>query len=563
MKYARTVAGLFLVVTLLFCASCGMKTADDPLQRTEHADGRLAYQAAADSATGGNNMNLRMTAAADSAISLTWDAVPGAEGYNLYNGSTKINSSPIKENFYCVIGLPQNTFFAFTIAAVTSSTSGAAGVEGTRSDIYYAATRSMRHTGPKLPSGDGKQVSMPYSDMAINMEYLSPAMSDPDYYYWCISPIEDDEGKTHLFVARWPRTSNGMWDWKVTCEIAHCVGDSPEGPFEYVDTAISNKDVPKPQFAPHNVRVKKIDGLYCLVYITQGGPLQKDQKICLATSESPYGPWTLQGEKGDGVVVQPSATGWTAGALLGTDNPDIIKIGNEYFIYFKAGLDFSTIRYGYAVSSELTKGYVNSEDAITDNRTYIEDATVFEMDGKIYLLTTDNFGGNTGVQGYGILWESTDGRSFKLADAKVGFGVLSDYTAIPPYATAPYEGQNKVERPAVLMRNGKPAYFYASSGLNILGLSTTNTLVFKINSDPPDTNPKQATIKFAAGGGSGNMPDGMALYGTNYKIPVNTFTRSGMTFDGWTASGAVVGNFTDSDTVKYIIGEVTLTARWK
>ncbi|MCL2487315.1 MAG: InlB B-repeat-containing protein [Oscillospiraceae bacterium] len=536
MKHIRTLTGLLIVLVLLFSVSCNMRTTD--------------------SISGGDNMNLRMTAAVDSAISLTWDAVPGADGYNLYNGSTKINASPITENFYCVIGLPQNTFYSFTIAPVTG------GVEGTRSDVYYAATKSMRHTGPVLPSGTGK-ATMPYSDIAINMEYIGPAMSDPDYFYWCVSPIEDDEGRTHLFVSRWPRTANGMGDWKVTCEVAHCVGDSPEGPFTVSDVALSNANIPRPQFAPHNVRVKQIDGLYCLIYITQGGPLQKDQKVCLATSASLYGPWTLQGEKGDGVVVQASTTGWTANSLLGTDNPDIIKIKDEYFIYFKAGLDFGSTRYGYAVSSELTKGYVKSEQPITDNLTYIEDTTAFEMDGKIYLLTTDNFGGNTGVQGYGILWESDDGRSFKLADAKVGFGLLTDYTAVPPYATAPYEGQRKFERPAILMRDGKPAYFYAAAGLNLFGHNATNNLVCKIYDGPADTSPKQAVITFNAGGGSGSMPDGSALHGANYAIPACGFTRPGMIFDGWTASGAVVGGFADLGTVKYIIGDVTLTAKWK
>lgn len=324
---------------------------------------------------------------------------------------------------------------------------------------------------------------MPYSQIALNMEYVSPALSDPDYFYWCVSPIDSDDGKTHVFTSRWSSTwslENPMSGWKNICEIAHCVADRAEGPYKVVDIALSNKNMPEGQFAPHNVRVKKIDGIYCLIYITQGGPLQKDQKVCLATSKSLYGPWELQGENKDGVVVKSEPTGWTANSLLGCDNPDIIKIKDKYFIYFKSGINFETTRYGYAISDKLESGYVKCETPITDNIAYIEDANAFELNGKIYLLTTDNFGKNTGVQGYGILWVSDDGTSFKLADAEIGFGLMTDYTTIPANYTKPYSEELKFERPAILLREGKPAYFFGSSPINIEGINATENFVLRI-----------------------------------------------------------------------------------
>jgi len=343
----------------------------------------------------------------------------------------------------------------------------------------------------QLPSGENVNLKMPFSEMALQMKYLGTVMSDPDYFYWCVSPIEGSDGKTHLFVSRWKRTDNGMNDWKLTCELAHCVGDNPEGPFIFSDVAISNADMVNGQFAPHNVRIRNIDGKYCLIYITQGGPLQKAQKVCLATSDSLYGPWEQQGENKDGIVVKPDTTGngWTVNSLLGTDNPDIIKIGDEYIIYFKAGLDFGSTRYGYAVSRTLEAGYVKSTHPITDNDSYIEDAAVFEMNGKIYLLTTDNFGGNSGIRGAGILWESDDGRLFKAANAKIGFGLMTDYMTVPPDATSPYIGERKFERPAVLLRDGKPAFFYAASGTNVDGNNTTQNFVMKINLPEPGCQP--------------------------------------------------------------------------
>lgn len=38
-----------------------------------------------------------------------------------------------------------------------------------------------------------------------------------------------------------------------------------------------------------------------------------------------------------------------------------------------------------------------------DNIDYIEDATCFTVDDEFYLLTTDNYGTNSGIYGAGIL----------------------------------------------------------------------------------------------------------------------------------------------------------------
>lgn len=506
-------------------------------------------------------LEIKTTAVIDSAIALTWNTVEGATGYNVYNGATKLNNVPITENFYCAIGLSANTYYSFSVAALSG------GNQLAKSETLLAATTAAPVTGDTLASAAVNDLNMEYSELALSLEYVGTAMSDPEYFYWCISPIDDDEGKTHLFVSRWKAKHNygdGMNGWKNICEIAHCVGDTAEGPFKVVDIALSNDTMPDGQFSPHNIRVKKIDGKYVLIYITQGGPQQKDQKVCMATSDSLYGPWELQGDNKDGVVVQADDTGWTANSLLGTDNPDIIKVKDDYIIYFKAGIDFGSTRYGYAVSDRLEGGYIKSEEPITDNVSYIEDTTAFEMNGKIYLLTTDNFGGNTGIRGAGILWESEDGRSFKRADAQIGFGLLSDYMAVPPYAVAAYVGEAKFERPAVLMRDGKPAYFYAACGLNVDGFNATQNFVLKVSDrSERSTVPEKAAVHFDGNGSTGGqMADGTVALGSTYRIPENAFTKEGCVFAGWEASGAVTGSYADKDAVKYILDDVTLTAQW-
>ena len=118
-----------------------------------------------------------------------------------------------------------------------------------------------------------------------------------------------------------------------------------------------------------------------------------------------------------------------------------------------------------------------------------EDAQAFAYRGKYYLLTTDNLGGNTGVYGDLILWESTDGLRFKLADAKIAMGNIFDYWKgneqdrkrlfdNQKLFIRDYSG--KLERPAVLFIKGKPAYLYAAADVNISGGSVAESYVFKI-----------------------------------------------------------------------------------
>ena len=105
------------------------------------------------------------------------------------------------------------------------------------------------------------------------------------------------------------------------------------------------------------------------------------------------------------------------------------------------------------------------------------------------MLTTDNLGGNTGIFGAIMLWESATGLDFKLKDAKIAFGTLYDYWGNEkqwkdlldkkPYL---HNKSGKMERPAVLLIDGKPAYFYAAGDININGGKMSEAYVFKINS---------------------------------------------------------------------------------
>src|SRR3546814_18552258 len=67
---------------------------------------------------------------------------------------------------------------------------------------------------------------------ADHWEYVGLAVEEPGYTIRGTSPVIDDEGKVHLFVARWPgRTVEPGWRW--ASAISMYVDYRTEGPFTF------------------------------------------------------------------------------------------------------------------------------------------------------------------------------------------------------------------------------------------------------------------------------------------------------------------------------------------
>lgn len=336
-----------------------------------------------------------------------------------------------------------------------------------------------------LRSAQGKKVKMPFSDMSLYLEYKGISVTDDQHWYWCVSPIYDDEMRVHLFCSRWPKTDKGMSLWETQSEIVHFVGNSPEGPFTYVETVLSNNNLPCPEWqaAPHNPQIYKFGNTFALIYIVQDKRVtQGGMKTGLMLSETLNGPWRFAGENGIVVEEAKAKTHWTYCSRTGTENPAMAKIEDTYYIFFKAGrAQNKKMHYGYATSKSLEGPYRMCDEPKMDNIHYVEDATAFQHNGATYLLTTDNFGKNTGILGAGILWKMENGY-FQRANAKIGFGVLSDYTVLPQGTTF-YENEHstKLERPGILMKDGVPAYFYGCTRTDVSGSGKSQCYVFKVN----------------------------------------------------------------------------------
>ena len=342
---------------------------------------------------------------------------------------------------------------------------------------------------------------------ADQWEYVGIAVEEPGYTIWGTSPIIGDDGKVHLFVARWPGELKVDPGWRTHSEIAHYVGDSPEGPFVFSDVAVKgdidgvkggkapcnpaiHKVKNKNIYAPHNPAIHKVDSLYALFYIENDGIEEHpaNQYICLSVSSSLYGPWEKVGDNGRILTPPKNPDYWNHNAWNGVNNPAFLQHPDGgFFLYFKSG-NSKNVAMGLAVAENLEGPYVQLPFAVTANDRVIEDGYAFMYEGKFALLTTDNHG--MIEAGGGVLWTSEDGIHFdtyekgmhRIADYNNGI----DYTDAtkPAIHYGPASMQYaKPERPQILLIDGKPKYLYVASGHNIYGGDCTISYVLKFKEE--------------------------------------------------------------------------------
>ena len=334
---------------------------------------------------------------------------------------------------------------------------------------------------------------------ADQWEFIGTAVEEPGYTIWGTSPIWGDDGRVHLFVARWPCELNVDPGWRTHSEIAHYVGDSPEGPFVFSDIAIKgdieegkapcNPAIQKIKnvYAPHNPAIHKVDSLYALFYIVNDGIEEhpSNQYICLATSKNLQGPWEKAGDNGKILAPPQNPNYWNYQASNGVNNPAFLQHPDGgYFLYFKS----EKARMGLAIAEDLEGPYVQLPFPVTTNDRNIEDGYAFRYQGKFALLTTDNHG--MIEPGGGILWTSEDGIHFN--DYEKGMHRITDYNGGKDYtdAVSPAihygsrsQQYSKPERPQILFKDGKPKYLYVGSGHNIYGGDCTISYVLKFKNE--------------------------------------------------------------------------------
>jgi len=305
--------------------------------------------------------------------------------------------------------------------------------------------------------------------LADHWKYIGIAVEEPGYTVWGTSPILAPDGKVHLFVARWPGSTVEP-GWRSHSEIAHYVGDGPEGPFRFSDLALTGTGRDTwDKVSVHNPTIHRVGDQYVLIFIGNNNanqpPHSSNQCIGMAVSESLSGPWKRVGT--DGMILAPPKDPkyWNYRSNCGVNNPALLAHpGGGFFLYFKS----HGSKMGLAMSEKMEGPYVQLPFPVTRNNLAIEDGYALVLNGKVCLLTTDNHG--LIEKGGGILWKSEDGIHFD--EREQGFYLPEKYMGRDKlvHAVNHYAGNViKFERPQVLMINQQPAYLYATSGYHFFG----------------------------------------------------------------------------------------------
>lgn len=324
------------------------------------------------------------------------------------------------------------------------------------------------------------------SDFCRRLQPVGRVLEVDGWFVWCASPILDDAGRVHVFFSRW-EASRGMGGWLSSCEIAHAVAESPESPFEFVSTVLS----PRGEgfwdgTTCHNPHIQKVDGRYCLFYMGNSNAKTSTKRIGLAVAASLDGPW----KRPDAPLLLPGESGtWDDHC---TTNPAYLRHpSGAHWLYYKSwnSAEFSnsthpTIRgnrkYGLASADAVEGPYVKYEGnpvvdyAARGDNTQFEDAYVWLEDGHFKMLARDMGVFNHQV---GLYLDSDDGKNW--SEPRIAYLPLSAYVQEPP-APSHLKKYGRLERPQLLLRNGRPSYLFgcAQGGK----YRTSSAFVFKIES---------------------------------------------------------------------------------
>ncbi len=338
------------------------------------------------------------------------------------------------------------------------------------------------------------------SESPITLECLGVAAKRENTHVWGSSAVMGPDGKVHIYAAQWERPIKDRFGgkapsginsgWLNSSEIAHYIGDKPEGPFEFVRIAVPDKNG---DFnAPHNPTIKYFDGKYVLLFIVNSGG-GATQRIMMFLADDLNDNWRpAKGAEPDGTVLRKSTDSriWDHKALLGNSNPSLIKHNGKYKLYFKGVIPVAkgkgykgmgrTWTYGVALSDNLEGPYVKEPERITRTDHPIEDAYAFVHNDRVWMFSRDM---NEVRGGGGLLWVSDDGMQFDYEKTCLGFHHLFHYLGKETTSKLKkYRGnqQGHLERPQVLFINGKPSYLYLATGLGFPAPYGSCSYVFRM-----------------------------------------------------------------------------------
>lgn len=319
------------------------------------------------------------------------------------------------------------------------------------------------------------------SRTSLSDHIIRPYMfADTAFYHWGGTPIKGDDGLYHIFYDRWPRSNpRGMFGWLYITEIAHATSKKPEGPYRFHDVAISSAgDNPAGRWDAvntHNAYITRFPNpkngklKYYLYFIANRGNQTisdpwmihiANQRIGVASSDSPYGPWErypepvcVPGGPLQHYVVNPGVTRLPDGRYLMVLKGRAVVKDNP-----KA---WGAMLHGWALADKPTGPFEIQNTLLFPAEISAEDPCVWVQGNYIYAAVKDWEGllakGKPGIswvyaeykKGECLTWKIPQNASISARELK-----WQDGTETPVYA---------MERPYILLdKNGRPSHLFAA-----------------------------------------------------------------------------------------------------
>ncbi len=300
-----------------------------------------------------------------------------------------------------------------------------------------------------------------------------------DYWVWGSSVIKGEDNKYHMFASRWPKYLRFHPGWMIASEIVHAVSDTPEGPYKFADVALGARGA---QFwdgrSCHNPKIVKYKDEYILYYMGSTHPFEEvteenaseltlDSKWCIAgrwgkrigiaTSKSPFGPWKRLDEPV--LDVKPN----TFYSFLTSNPSPLIREDGSVVLIFKSrayqedGIKHGDMNVSVATAPTYKGPYtVLGETPVFSEASFgeIEDPHVWSDALGIHMIAKDQRGKITGGAGDGLLAHSEDGITW-IVDKHP-----KAYTKTVKWDNGKTIKQGQLERPFVLIENGRPTHLF-------------------------------------------------------------------------------------------------------
>ncbi len=298
-----------------------------------------------------------------------------------------------------------------------------------------------------------------------------------DYWVWGSSVAKGDDDKYHMFVSRWPKALPFHPGWMVASEIAHCVADTPEGPYEFVDVALGARGAKYwDGRSAHNPRVVKYKDTYVMYYMGSTHPFdditdpsiltldsaytvvaRSNKRIGIATSKSLNGPW----ERRDNCILDTEPDTFYE-FLTSNPAPWINADGSVKLIFksrkYNESFPFhSSMKIGLATADHFEGPYtVASDEPIfgVDKVGEIEDPYLWRDDSGYHMIAKDQQGKISGHFHSGILAHSDDAMHWTVDENPVAYSrklLWDDGKTIE---------MGQLERPFGLIENGELTHLF-------------------------------------------------------------------------------------------------------